>query len=300
MTALPESKKERDELRARTLTAINTSRVTELDRLEREAVAVRERGRADEQATHAVHDAADREHADALARDVFAKPLLTLSRWRKTQSREDVRTLVGELRDLNARAVYKLGEGLRPITAALLMAQLFAEEAPALIAQISAPPFFEGAFGFGGQLLDLSSGALTNALTGNVLATEDALRRLELQINNAALAANDVPTERQKAKWLAQLESGRDRDFSERLRALGEQHKAEDFAALEAAPQDEPASKPEAGDDAESDADFDAETEALARLAQSKKVDDLPAHDTEHFDRLAAEQRAPRAVPQRG
>jgi len=303
--ALPRSKKERDALKAATLRQAEQAKQAKLSRLEAEAVAAREEHRAAESATIAAHEAADRQSETELARDIFAaggdssNPTLcwALKCWRTGGQRKHVQIAINLLRGFSERAALETGESLTASVPAVAFARTLVNERPGLRAIFGQPDFFEGSW-VDQRVLE-SSAAVFKAR--DVVTAEAALRALELVLHSKLEADADEPTSKEVATWEARVSSSTSSGYNQRLRALRQAAQDVHFTqSMQLGPTPSPAT--DTNDDSvsteaqESDADFDAQTEALVSLGR-KQDETLPVHDTEHFDRLASEQLAPRAVP---
>lgn len=294
---LPASKAERDAQKIADDAADERAHAAVLARLEQETAAEYREHAARREARVAAHTARDRELADALAVDVYKSPLRTaLSEWRKSPGRADVNRAMAAIREHEARALLELGCSLRPLTPALAFAAGMVDAKPELAAAFAERDFFAGSWGFiggGARIAEASYRFLTAALASNVVAAEDALYDIERAMHARLEGrASATPTAEHVALWQAQLESGRDVDFDERCETIKPTY-------VTVAPHLASASEPEVEDaeEPESDPDFDAETEAL--VAAAKKRSEGTPPDTYHFDRLAAEQLAGRAVQSR-
>lgn len=269
--------------RAAAIAAADRAEQAALTIAEQAAVAAREEARTKRAAAEAAKIAGLKASADAFAVDFFAAVVPIMSAWRASTSREQAAKLVVQLQRLGERSLSDLGQPIRNSLPAIAMAASFAEEEPNLRAVFGARDFFLG--DFANQQLGEAAGALIKAKSA--IVAEQALRQLELVLTLRVDASAPVsPTSKELAVWAAQLASGRDSDLTERLRAV-HADTSHDVADFDLELEEEPA--PRAPEPDQSDAEFDAETAAFARLAEQR----------EHFDRLAAEQSAPRAVQPR-
>jgi hypothetical protein len=270
--------------RVASITAADSAERAALAVAEQAAVAAREQGRATRAAAEAAKAAGLKTNADAFAVDFFAAVVPIMTAWRASTSREHAAKLIAQLQRFGGRSLADLGQPIRNSLPAIAMAASFAEEEPNLRAVFGARDFFLG--DFANQQLGETAGALIKAKSA--IVAEQALRQLELALTLRVEASTPVaPTSKELAVWAAQLASGRESDLTERLRAVhaDSAHDVADFdVELDVVEPTSRDAEPEQSDD-----DFDAETEALARLAEQQT----------HFDRLAGEQNAPRAVQSR-
>lgn len=298
--SLPADKAARDAAKIAADAADAKSHAAELAQLEQATATEYREHAARLEARAAAHVARERELANSHAVDVFQSPLRSaLIEWRKTQSRADVNRAMAAIREFEARIQSELGCSLRPVTAALAFAAGMVDKKPELVAAFAEPDFFAGSWGFigvGAKLAEASARFQRASLAENTVAAEDALFDIERAIH-AQLEGRTIakPTAEQVATWRAQLESGRDADFDQRREAIKPTYVPvpSHLASLTEADESE-ADQP----DDERDAAFDAETAALTRAVPKRRDEGTPP-DTAHFDRLAAEQLAPRAVQQR-
>jgi len=283
---LPDSAAERAALKARDLRAAAEAEAAELNRLEQLSFAAREARRARVAELDKQHADHERRLADALAADAFGSTGVLLSSirsWRQQPSRGLVEIAAKSLRKLDVRSSEQLGQPLRRLTAALAFVKTFVDERPELASVFADESAFVGVYTVGGQIAEAGDRLTSAALSSNVVEAEIALRDLERAVHARAVDSVTEPSAKQRAAWQAQIESGRDSDFAARKLQQNDAERVTAFATLE----EEPSPRPSEPD--QSDAAWEAETTAFARLAEQQS----------HFDRLAAEQNAPRAVQSR-
>ena len=279
---IPDTAAERVALKARDLRTAAEAEAAELNRLEQLSFATREARRARVTELEQQHAEHERRLADALAADVFSSTgvlLTSIRSWRQQPSRGLVEIAAKSLRKLDARSREQLGQPLRRLMLAIAFTKTFVDERPELASVFSDEAVLTGAYSVGGQIAEAGDRFTSAALASNVVEAEIALRDLERAVHARAVDSVTEPSAKQSAAWHAQIESGRDSDFTARKVEQGGERRKADSSAL----------------DTES-----ATSEAAAELEQrADESDQVFEQDTEHFRRLAAEMNAPRAVQSR-
>lgn len=175
-------------------------------------------------AAEATYTAAFKTDADLLATDFLAVAANDTTiygciiQWRSDAARSHITAMIALLQGFDARSQSELGAPLRNVLPALAFAKVLVAGNANLRSVFGQREFFLGSFLE--QQLGEASGALIKAQS--TIVAEAALKQLELALT-LRIDANAVvaPSADQIAVYNAQLASGREGDFSARLKALG-------------------------------------------------------------------------------
>lgn len=271
LAGLPDVKAERDAKRAADLAAAAAAEARELARLEQLQAAARNARREADAKIEAEHEAHERKLADAFAAEVFPALVAAIGSWADEPGRAKLPPLIKLVQAANARGVEQLGDLANvggPVPTDWPALAFIARALP------SRPDLY-CVRNLRDTVHGLSSAVLRSALAGNAPGLESALFALEEQVEDFIAAhPRHAPESQHREAWTAITTSGRPSDRTARLAAIGARVAA--AVAVDHAVAAQSQAQPAPVDDDETDEHF--------------------AADTAHFERLAAEMSAPRAV----